>query len=153
MAASNMGRFIMFLISAGGLFAGMILLLEVGRRLGRRRHGRDEEGARAGLGAVEGAVFALLGLLIAFTFSSAASRFDTRRQLIVQEGNAIGTAWLRLDLLLSSAQPELRDLFRRFLDRPRVPSARHHSHRCVRPGARGSAPKYAMSIRSAVYFQ
>ncbi len=111
-----MHQFIMFLICAGGLFAGMILLLELGRRLGRRRHGRDEEGAVAGLGAVEGAVFALLGLLIAFTFSGAAARFDTRREQIVQEGNAIGTACLRLDLLPAGAQPELRDLFRRYLD-------------------------------------
>ena len=111
-----MGQIIGFLISAGGLFVGMVLLLELGRRLGRRRQGRDEVGARAGLGAVEGAVFALLGLLIAFTFSGAASRFDARRQLIVQEANAIGTAWLRLDLLPANAQPELRDLFRRYLD-------------------------------------
>ncbi len=107
---------IVALIFATGLFVGMILLLEMGRRLGRRRQGRDEEGARAGLGAVEGAVFALLGLLIAFTFSGAASRFDARRELIVQEANATGTAWLRLDLLPASAQPELRDLFRRYLD-------------------------------------
>jgi len=98
------------------LFAGMIALLELGRFLGRRRRSKDEEGARAGLGAVEGAIFALLGLLIAFTFSGAASRFDTRRQLIVQEANAIGTAWLRLDLLPAAAQPELRGLFRRYLD-------------------------------------
>ena len=111
-----MRQFVMFIISAGGLFVGMILLLELGRRLGRRRQGRAEEGARAGLGAVEGAVFALLGLLIAFTFSGAASRFDARRQLIVQEANAIGTAWLRLDLLPANVQPELRDLFRRYLD-------------------------------------
>ena len=112
----NMNRIFLSVIFASGLFVGMILLLEVGRRLGRRRQGKDEEGARAGLGAVEGAVFALLGLLIAFTFSGAASRFDTRRQLIVQEANAVGTAWLRLDLLPASAQPELRDLFRRYLD-------------------------------------
>jgi hypothetical protein len=111
-----MDQIIVFLVSAGGLFVGMILLLELGRRLGRRRQGKQEEGARAGLGAVEGAVFALLGLLVAFTFSGAASRFDARRQLIVQEANAIGTAWLRLDLLPASAQPELRDLLRRFLD-------------------------------------
>jgi hypothetical protein len=101
---------------AVGLFVGMIALLEAGRRLGRRRQGRDEEGARAGLGAVEGAVFALMGLLIAFTFSGAATRFDARRQLIVEEANAIGTAWLRLDLLPAANQPELRDLFRRYLD-------------------------------------
>ena len=94
----------------------MLLLLELGRLLGRRRRAKDEEDARAGLGAVEGAVFALLGLLIAFTFSGAASRFDTRRHLIVEEANAIGTAWLRLDLLPANAQPELRNLFRRYLD-------------------------------------
>ena len=104
------------ILFAGGLFVGMMLLLELGRWLGRRRKTKDEEGARAGLGAVEGAVFALMGLLVAFTFSGAATRFDARRQLIVQEANAIGTAWLRLDLLPAAAQPELRELFRRYLD-------------------------------------
>jgi hypothetical protein len=101
---------------ATGLFIGMLLLLEAGRRLGQRRQSKLEEGARAGLGAVEGAVFALMGLLVAFTFSGAATRFDTRRQLIVEEANAIGTAWLRLDLLPAASQPELRELFRRYLD-------------------------------------
>jgi hypothetical protein len=42
---------------------------------------------------VDGAVFALLGLLIAFAFSGAASRFDARRQLIVQEANMICKSW------------------------------------------------------------
>jgi hypothetical protein len=101
---------------AGGLFAGMLVLMEAGRRLGRRPPAQDIAGARAGLGTVEAAVFALLGLLIAFTFSGAASRFDTRRQLVVTEANAIGTAWLRLDLLPANAQPALRELFRRYLD-------------------------------------
>jgi hypothetical protein len=111
-----MNRTLIAVFFAVGLFFGMLLLLELGRRLGRRRQGRDEEGARAGLGAVEGAVFALLGLLIAFTFSGAAARFDARRQLIVEEANAIGTAWLRLDLLPTTARSELQDLFRRYLD-------------------------------------
>lgn len=104
------------ILSALGLFAGIVLMLEVGRRHGRRRQAKEEAGARTGLGQVEGAVFALLGLLVAFTFSGAATRFDSRRQLIVQEANAIGTAWLRLDLLPVASQPELRDLFRRYLD-------------------------------------
>ena len=69
-----------------------------------------------GIGAVDGAVFALLGLLIAFTFSGAGSRFDTRRQLIVEETNDIGTAYLRLDLLPADLQPALRESFRRYLD-------------------------------------
>jgi hypothetical protein len=68
------------------------------------------------VGVVDGAVFALLGLLIAFTFSGAASRFDTRRQLIVEETNDIGTAYLRLDLLPVDAQPKLREQFRKYVD-------------------------------------
>jgi hypothetical protein len=99
-----------------GLFVGMLALIELGRRLGQRRMARHLEGARAGLGAVEGAVFGLLGLLIAFTFQGAASRFDTRRTLIVEEANAVSTAWARLDLLPVAAQPPLRDLFRSYLD-------------------------------------
>jgi hypothetical protein len=99
-----------------GLFIGMLLLLEAGRRIGLRRRARDLEGARAGLGAVEGAIFGLMGLFIAFTFSGAATRFDIRRQLIVQEANAIGTAWIRLDLLPPAAQPALRENLRRYLE-------------------------------------
>jgi hypothetical protein len=115
-APEDMYRSLLSILFAAGVCAGMIFLLELGRRLGRRRQGRDEEGARAGLGAVEGAVFGLMGLLIAFTFYGAAGRFDTRRELIIEEANAIGTAWLRLDLLPAAAQPGLRDLFRSYLD-------------------------------------
>jgi hypothetical protein len=101
---------------SGGLFVGLLVCLELGRRWGTRQLERDPEGARAGTGAVEGAVFALLGLLIAFTFSGAAERLDRRRLQIVDEANAIGTAWLRLDLLPAEAQPALRELFRHYVD-------------------------------------
>jgi hypothetical protein len=104
------------LLFAGGLFAGMLVFQEVGRRLGARRLAADPEGARTGLGAIEGAVFGLMGLMVAFTFSGAAARFEVRRHLIVEEANAIGTAYLRLDLLPADAQPKLRELFRRYLD-------------------------------------
>jgi hypothetical protein len=99
-----------------GLFVGILTFLELGRRLGKRRLALDPEGAGTGTGAVEGAVFALVGLLIAFTFSGAASRFDARRDLIVHETNAIGTAWLRLDLLPDTVRPTMQGLFRRYLD-------------------------------------
>lgn len=98
------------------LFVGMLLLMEVGRRIGLRQKKVDPEGALSGTGAVDSSVLALLGLLVAFTFSGAASRFDARRQLIVEETNAIGTAYLRLDLLPASTQPPLRDLFRRYVE-------------------------------------
>jgi hypothetical protein len=98
------------------LFVGMLVLLEVGRRVGTRRH--KEEGALGleGFGAIDSAVFAMLGLLIAFTFSGASTRFDARRQLTVEETNNIGTAYLRIDLLPPSAQEPLREKFRRYLD-------------------------------------
>ena len=99
-----------------GLFLGMLLLLEVGRRLGLRRRAPAAAGTAAAGRVVEGAVFGLLGLLVAFTFSGAAARFDTRRQLIVEETNAIGTAYLRLDLLPTAAQPALRERFRQYVE-------------------------------------
>ncbi|HSD42916.1 MAG TPA: DUF4239 domain-containing protein [Burkholderiales bacterium] len=101
---------------AGGLFFAMLLFLEIGRRAGVRRTAREGQSAPPGAGVVDGAVFALLGLLIAFTFSGAASRFDERRKLIVEEANAIGTAYLRIDLLPAAAQPDMRDSFGRYLD-------------------------------------
>jgi hypothetical protein len=76
----------------------------------------DPEAGGDGAGPLDGAVFALLGLLVAFTFSGAASRFDSRRQLIIEEANDIGTAWLRIDLLPEAARPPMRDLFRRYVD-------------------------------------
>ena len=99
------------------LFFGMILCLEAGRRLGRKKIRQDPEGARAGVGTIEGVVFALLGLLIAFTFSGAAGRFDTRRGLVLEEANDIGTAYLRIDLIPPECQPELRSLFRLYVDK------------------------------------
>ena len=102
------------LLSAG-LLAGMVLLQELGRCLGRRRLARHP-GSKTSLGPIDGAVFGLLALLVAFTFSGAASRFDVRRQLIAQEANAIGTAFLRLDLLPPQDRQPLQGLFRQYLD-------------------------------------
>ena len=99
-----------------GMIGGTLCMMELGRRLGVRRLARDPESAKASTGAIEGAVFGLLGLLIAFTFSGAAARFDARRQMIVEEANSIGTAWLRLDLLPVAVQSPLREKFRQYLD-------------------------------------
>ncbi|GAB3349623.1 bestrophin-like domain [Lysobacter tyrosinilyticus] len=101
--------------SAAGLLIGMLALSEVGRRMGGVALARDPDGLK-GTGSAAAAVFGLLGLLIAFTFSGAASRFEARRHLITDEANAIGTAYLRLDMLPRDAQPELRELFRRYVD-------------------------------------
>jgi hypothetical protein len=94
----------------------MLFMLEIGRRLAIRRRPKESEGERGSLGTIEGAVFALFGLVVAFTFSGAASRFNEKRGLIAEEANSIETAYLRLHLLSETARPELKDLFRRYLD-------------------------------------
>ena len=104
------------ILLAAGLFFGMLLLFEVGRRIGTVRLARDPDGLAKGAAPVEAAVFGLLGLLLAFTFSGAASRFEERRHLIAEEANAIGTAYLRIDLLPTGTQPEIRRIFVRYLD-------------------------------------
>jgi len=91
----------------------MIAFIECGRRI--RLRNKDANASR-GLGVIDGAVFGLMGLLLAFSFSGAESRFEGRRQLIVQETNAIGTAYLRVDLLPEALQPQVRDDFRAYVD-------------------------------------
>jgi hypothetical protein len=98
------------------LMAGMMVAFTLGRSAGIRHHAIDPAGARTISGAVEASIFALLGLLIAFTFDGAADRFEARRALITEEANAVDTAWKRLDLLVAADQATLRDDFRNYLD-------------------------------------
>lgn len=98
------------------LFFGMLGMLEVGRRLGIRRRQQESETERGNLGAIEGAVFALFGLLMAFSFSGAATRFNEKRMLIAEEANAIETAYLRLQLVPEQERLALEELFRSYMD-------------------------------------
>ena len=97
-------------ISAFLMLPIMLVLIELGRRF-RIKHKAPPEGT-----AIESAIFALFGLLLAFTFSGAVARYDAHRRLVVEETNAIGTAYLRLDLLPPAAQPALRQLFRDYTE-------------------------------------
>ncbi len=104
------------LLAAAALFVGILAFAELGRRIGRARLAKDPEGLSKGIGAAEAAMFAMLGLVLAFSFSGAASRFEARRALVGVEANHIGTAWLRLETLPADAQPPIRKLFRQYLD-------------------------------------
>lgn len=97
-------------------FILLFAAIQLGRYLGRRAVPDGEASGRSGVAAVEASVFALLGLLVAFTFSGAAQRMAERRDLLVQEVNAIGTAWLRIDLINTADQPLLREQFLRYVD-------------------------------------
>lgn len=85
------------------LLAGTILLtsgaLEAGYRAGKRRNALAPEEKDGSLGSTVGAILGLLAFMLAFTFGMAATRFDARRQAVLEEANAIKTAYLRAQLL------------------------------------------------------
>lgn len=98
------------------IFVAMMLAAIAGHRLALRRASRVPADEAVGAGAIDAAALGLLGLLLAFWFNVAATHLDLRRSLIVEEANAIGTAWLRLDLLPAEVQSPVRDLFRSYVD-------------------------------------
>ena len=111
-----MSTVLLSILFAAGLFGGVLVCMRIGWRVGRKRLLALGEDGQAGLGALDGAVFGLMGLLVAFTFTGAAARFDSRRSLVTEHVNAIGTAWLRLDLLAEPEREKARDGFRRYVD-------------------------------------
>jgi hypothetical protein len=98
------------------LLSGMALALWAGRHIGERRARLGSDGLSAGAMTVQSAIAGLVALLLAFTVAGAGERLDVRRRLIVDESNAIGTAWLRLDLLPADRRLVLRERFRAYLD-------------------------------------
>jgi hypothetical protein len=101
-----------------GLFIFILLVVlfsvEFGYRLGKYRRSQHETEKEAPLGTMVGATLGLLAFILAFTFGLAANRFDTRRQLLLDEANAIGTAYLRAGMLPDRGR-QLRDLLRDYV--------------------------------------
>jgi hypothetical protein len=105
------------LVGVSLLLLGAIVVFELlGRRYGRWRALQTGHSGESGTSAVEASLFALLGLLVAFSFSGAETRLLARQQLLVSEANAIEAAYLRLDVLPEPGRAELKDDFRRYLD-------------------------------------
>lgn len=99
-----------------GLCAALTALQVAGHTVARREAARSPERAARGLGAVEGAVFGLLALLLGFSFSSAISRFESRKALIIEESVLIGSTWQWLDVVNGPTREELRTKFRDYTD-------------------------------------
>ncbi len=98
------------------LFLSLIAAELIGGQLRKRLQRKSEDVATeaAGIDYILTSVFALLGLLIAFTFGLALDRYETRRDLVVQEANAIGTAHIRSAFAAEPAQKELRTLLENY---------------------------------------
>jgi hypothetical protein len=103
-----------------GIFVATVLLgllsVEGGYRLGRYRRKCSEQEQEAPVGAMVGATLGLLAFLLGFTFGLAAARFDTRRQVLLDEANAIGTTYLRAGLLSDPHREVVRKLLREYVD-------------------------------------
>jgi hypothetical protein len=91
----------------------LILFYEVSFRLGRRL--RLEDSQRSQFNTVEASVLGLLALLLAFSFSMAETRFETRKHLVMEEANALGTSYLRTGLFEEPTQSKLRELLKEYL--------------------------------------
>ncbi len=106
-------------LTTGG-FAGILMLLflavaEAGYRC-RVGAAARIEATRAQIGAVQAAILGLLALLMGFSFAMSAGRYETRAELVLAEANAIGTAYLRTDLLPQPERSLLADGLRRYVD-------------------------------------
>ncbi len=98
------------------LLAALVACIEAGHRMGRRRAPHTLPAVREHINAIQAAILGLLALLLAFTFSLALQRHDSRSEAVVDEANAIGTAFLRTDLLKSPLRDEARQALARYLD-------------------------------------
>jgi hypothetical protein len=106
-------------VNEWAVFAAVLLFLllasELGFRLARRVHPGGEAPASE-VSAIQGAVLGLLALLLGFTFSLAMARFEARKELVRNEANVIGTAYLRSELLPEPQRDHVARLMREYLE-------------------------------------
>jgi hypothetical protein len=102
------------------VFAGTVLLVllahEIGYRLGGMRQKVATHEKEAPVGAMVGATLGLLAFLLAFTFGLAANLFGMKRNVLLDEANAIGTTYLRADFLPDADRRAVRELLREYVD-------------------------------------
>jgi len=98
------------------LFVFIIGLYLIGHRLRIRSIKNNPEQSALELGSINGTLLGLLGLLLAFTFSMSSSRFDTRRALVIEEANDIGTVILRTDIYPDSVRRILRGYLKQYVE-------------------------------------
>ena len=98
------------------VFALLIAAGDAGYRLGRRAAASTAETTKKQISVIEGSLVGVLGLLLAFTMSMAVSRYEARKQLVLEEANAIGTSFLRTQLLPEPEGTEIARLLRQYVD-------------------------------------
>ena len=97
-------------------FALMLAATEAGFRLGRNSEASISAETRSQITTVGAALLGILALLLGFTMSMAVSRFEVRKQLVLDEANAIATSLLRAQLLPAPEGPEIASLLRQYVN-------------------------------------
>ncbi len=103
-------------IIAFALFIGIFIFYLAGVRLGNYQKKYNPDAKAEGVGPLEGALLGLLALLLSFTFSMSASRYDTRRLLLIKEANDIGTVVLRAAMYPDSIHREFKKDLQQYLE-------------------------------------
>lgn len=93
-----------------------LLIFEVGYRIARARQTSIDEATKAWFTAIYSAILAMLGLLLGFSYAMAQQRFEVRKQLVVEEANAIGTTYLRAEWLPEPYRGDVAKLLRQYVD-------------------------------------
>jgi hypothetical protein len=94
----------------------VLLAVEVGYQAGMARQRAKSHEKEAPVGAMVGATLGLLAFLLAFTFGLGANMFQAKRDVLLNEANAIGTTWLRADFLPAAERDAARTLLREYVD-------------------------------------
>jgi len=103
---------LVFLLS----FAALWLSVKWGSSLRKRVKFLDEEQGRADFSVIQAATLTLLGIIIGFSFSMAVSRYDQRKSCEAQEGNTIGTEYLRVELLPTPDAAAAREQLKKYVE-------------------------------------
>jgi hypothetical protein len=96
--------------------ASCLLAVEAGFRFGRRRASLEHKETEKSVGTMVGATLGLLAFMLAFTFGSAAARFGVRKQLVIDDANAVQAAFLRAELLPAPHAEEIQNLLEEYVD-------------------------------------
>lgn len=97
-------------------FLTMFVSGETGFWLGAKSRVKGYEETKRRIGSLETSVLGVLGLLLGFTLAMAVSRFDTRRVLVLDEANAIGTSYWRSQTIPPPEGPAVTALLRQYVD-------------------------------------
>jgi len=101
---------------AVALFISMALAMELGYRIGLWNKMTANDASKEHINSIQASILGILALLLGFTFSLSLQRFDSRSEAVVEEANAIGTAYLRAQLLPTPLRGEVLALMRNYVD-------------------------------------